>query len=117
MDVDKPGQYHAVSAVDHPVRRPWVIAADKGDPVVGKGDVDISAIGVVPGCLVPGNGPIGVADSSSGQGTVLLAVTLPSRANGPFTLVMVRRARQAMVGSVPIARRLLLQSAGPCWWN
>jgi hypothetical protein len=115
MDVDEPGQYEPVPAVDHPVRRPGVIASDKGDPVVGKGDVDISAIGVVPGCLVPGDRPTSVADGSGGQGAVLLLVTLPSRANGPLTLVMVSRARQAMAGSVPIAYRLLLQSAGPCW--
>jgi hypothetical protein len=117
MDVDEPGQYQPIPAIDHPVRRPGVIASDKDDPVVGKGDVDISAVGVMPGGRVPGNGPIGVVDSCGGQGTVLLEVTLPSRGNGPFTLVMVRRTRQAMVGSVPIARRLLLQSADPCWWN
>jgi hypothetical protein len=94
---------------------PGVIASDKGDAIFVKGDVDILAIGVMAGCLVPANGPIGVSDNSGGQGTVLLVVTLRSRANGPFTLVMVRRARQAMAGSVPIAYRLLLQSAGPCW--
>ena len=57
-----PGNTKPILAVDHPVRRPGVIASDKGDPVVGKGDVDIPAIGVVPGGLVPGNDPIGVAD-------------------------------------------------------
>jgi hypothetical protein len=113
MDVDEPGQYQPVTAVGHPVRRPGVIASDKGDAIIGKRDVYISAIGVMLGCLVPGNDPIGVADSGSGQGTVLLAVTLPSRGNGLFTLAMVCRARQAMVGSVPIAYRLLLQSGWP----
>jgi hypothetical protein len=115
MDVDEPRQYEPILTVDHPVCRPGVVAADKDDPVVGEGDIDISAIGMVSGCLVPGNGPIGVADSSGGQGTVLLVVALPSCANGPFTLMMVRRPRQAMVGSVPIVHRLMLQSAGPCW--
>jgi hypothetical protein len=87
MDVDEPRQYQPIPAVDQPVRRPGVIASDKDDPVVGERDIDVPPIGVAPGCLVPGDGPIGVADSSGGQGTVLLAVTSQSRANGPFTLV------------------------------
>src|ERR1700745_813880 len=61
-DVDQPWQYGAISPVDDPVRHPWIIASDKDDRAVGKGDVDIAAIDMAPGNLVPGDHPIGISD-------------------------------------------------------
>jgi hypothetical protein len=46
VDVDKSGQDQPVAAVDDPVRRTLVILAEKGDAVVGKGNVDIATVDV-----------------------------------------------------------------------
>jgi hypothetical protein len=71
MDVDQPGQYQAIPAFDHPVRRSGVIPSDKDDPIVCKRDVDIASIGVPPCTLIPDNAPIRVADNGRGHGTPL----------------------------------------------
>ncbi len=42
----KSGQDQPVAAVDDPVRRTLVILAEKGDAVVGKGNVDIATVDV-----------------------------------------------------------------------
>src|SRR6516162_11095716 len=62
VDVDQTGQYQAISPVDNPVRRSGIIWSDKDDRGAGKRDVDIAAIDMSRGGLVPGDHPIRIAD-------------------------------------------------------
>jgi hypothetical protein len=70
MNVNQPRQYKTLLAVDHPVCRPGIISPDKSNRIVGKGDVGIAAIGVMPGAFVPGDHPIGIADDGLGHCSV-----------------------------------------------
>src|SRR5215472_17644137 len=70
VNVDQPGQYQAVSPLDDPVRRRWIIRSDEDNGVVGKCNVDISAIDMAPGHLVPGNYPAGVSDDGRGHNVI-----------------------------------------------
>ena len=67
MDVDQPGQYQPILTVDHPLRRPGVIASDKDDRAIAKGDVYIAAVDVTLGALVPGDDPVGILDDGRGH--------------------------------------------------
>src|SRR5260370_28016581 len=68
VDVDQSRQYQSIPAVDHPVRRSGVISSDESNRVVDEDDVDVAAIAVTPGGLVPGDNPIGFLDDGHGHG-------------------------------------------------
>ena len=72
VNVDQPRQYEAILAVDHAVYRPGIISPDKSDRIVGKGDVGVAAVGVMPRVFVPGDDPIGIADDGGYQCSIVL---------------------------------------------
>src|SRR5208282_2323634 len=72
MDVDQPGQDEAIFAIDHPLCHAGIIPSDKVDRAFRKRDVDIAAINVTSGGLVPGDDPSGVPDDRRGHCSVLL---------------------------------------------
>jgi hypothetical protein len=81
------------------VRRGGIIAPDKDDAVVGKGDVDAAAIDVPPGGLVPGDNPVGVFDQCRGHGGVL-----PVAGKAGAAMIYAETARGGQPGWRPLAR-------------
>jgi hypothetical protein len=76
MDVDKAGHHHQSGAVDDAVRLARETLAEMDDAVVGKGEVDVAAIGLAAGDFVPGDDLGGVLDQGGWHSWAPLRATM-----------------------------------------